>query len=367
MGDRDPISKQQKKQPVKQNQKRSSTPQASEKKLNLNIWQWVLLYGAEILALLSSGLIAILSALGLASAWFVGNSLKSNLLPFAGSVLALALATSVLLWLWLRIRSWLSTRTVLLPAILALLIMAGAIWFATQNEFRQYLGNFRTLVGGAQEAERTTLAHQVYALYRRSDLAQVQRIIQRAEIYLPTIREAAEAYGIELEILVGIGATESSFYPRDSKDGGRGLFQITSPPKAAIEHVKKRFHLTELDPLNQRHNTFIGAATLQHYLKDMHNDLFLGLLAYNIGPRNGGLLSIMSQYGAKDFITIQPYLKNLPRDYPIRVLTFALAYRLWSQEGKLPRYEENDNALRVQSIGIPGLRKTGLHALADPP
>lgn len=87
----------------------------------------------------------------------------------------------------------------------------------------------------------------------------------------------------------------------------------------------------------------------------MDGDLLLALLAYNIGPKNGGLLSIMRQYGAKDFATIQPYLQNLPRDYPIRVLTAALAFRLYKAEGRLPRYEEADNAKRIQAIGIPGL------------
>jgi hypothetical protein len=87
----------------------------------------------------------------------------------------------------------------------------------------------------------------------------------------------------------------------------------------------------------------------------MHGDLFLGLLAYNIGPRNGGLRAIMEQYGARDFVTIQPYLNTLPRDYPIRVLSAALAYRLWRTEGHLPRYEDGGNALHIQSVGIPGL------------
>ena len=87
----------------------------------------------------------------------------------------------------------------------------------------------------------------------------------------------------------------------------------------------------------------------------MHGDPFLALLAYNIGPRNGGLRAIMQQYGARDFVTIQPYLHTLPRDYPIRVLAGALAYRLWRTEGHLPRYEEGDNAVHIQSVGIPGL------------
>jgi hypothetical protein len=81
------------------------------------------------------------------------------------------------------------------------------------------------------------------------------------------------------------------------------------------------------------------------------------LLAYNIGPTNGGLRFIMQQYGVTDFITIQPYLQQLPRDYPIRVLSYALAFRLWQKEGRLPAYEEGENAIRIQEIGVPGLQR----------
>ena len=91
------------------------------------------------------------------------------------------------------------------------------------------------------------------------------------------------------------------------------------------------------------------------YLEEMKGDLFLGLLAYNIGPRNGGLRFIMQQYGASDFITMQPYLQRLPRDYPIRVLSYALAFRLWQQDGKLLAYQEGNNASHIQQVGIPGL------------
>ena len=105
-----------------------------------------------------------------------------------------------------------------------------------------------------------------------------------------------------------------------------------------------------------RHNAFVAAAVLKYYLGQMHNNLFLGLLAYNIGPANGGLRFIMEQYGATNFVTIQPYLQQLPRDYPIRVLSYSLAFRLWQQEGRLLAYEEGKNALRIQQIGIPGLQ-----------
>jgi soluble lytic murein transglycosylase-like protein len=102
------------------------------------------------------------------------------------------------------------------------------------------------------------------------------------------------------------------------------------------------------------HNALLAAATLRQYLEQMHGDPFLALLAYNVGPQNGGLHAIMAQYGARDFVTMQPYLQRLPRDYPIRVLTAALAYRVRRREGRLPRFEEGGNARRIRQLGIPG-------------
>jgi len=221
--------------------------------------------------------------------------------------------------------------------------------------FRREMYELQALVGGTAEAERTSVAHQVWAAYRRTDTAQMLRVLERARVYEPTVREAAAAFGVDPEVLMGVGAAESAFYPRDSSDGGRGLFQITAPPAEAVAEARRRLHVQELDALNQRHNAFLAAATLRLYLDEMSGDLFLALLAYNIGPRNGGLRAAMQQYGARDFVTVQPYLQNLPRDYPIRVLAAALAYRLWRTAGRLPRYEEGDNAARIQQVGVPGL------------
>ena len=312
-------------------------------------------YALEVTALAAAALVVIILALGKAAEWFAGISFWSSLLPFAGVVLFLVVGFALALKFWWAIRPWLAKKRHTLPALLAACFALAAGGLAMQDIFAQHLGHLRTLVGGPQQAERVTLAHQIFAAYRRSDLGQMQRIIERAEVYLPIIRDAADAYGVDAEVLVGVGAAESSFYPRDSKDGGHGLFQITAPPKPVVEAVKKRLGAASLDLFNQKHNTLVAAATLQHYLKEMNGDLFLGLLAYNIGPKNGGLLSIIRQYGARDFVNIQPYLQNLPRDYPIRVLTASLAYRLWRTEGKLPRYEEGQNALHIQHIGIPGL------------
>jgi hypothetical protein len=278
---------------------------------------------------------------------------STGVLLVAVAVLAVGIAAAVVLRGWLTLRRWLVGHGLLFPVVLA--TAAAAVVLATRPAFFESAERLRTWLGGPAEAQRQTIAHQVYAAYRRSDLGAVLRVLERARVYEPTVHEAAAAFDVDPEVLMGVASAESSFYPRDSRDGGRGLFQITEPPADALAAARTRLNVRKLDPLNQRHNAFVAAATLRRYLTEMRGDLFLGLLAYNIGPRNGGLRAIMTQYGAHDFVTIQPYLQLLPRDYPIRVLSAALAYRLWRRDGTLPRYEEGSNARRIQRVGVPGL------------
>lgn len=320
-------------------------------------WQWqpALRLILEIGGLAGSALLSILFALGHLAEWFSGDSFWSHTLPFAGSVLLMAIAVAGLLRLWIVARRWLVARWQWLPPLLALSFLGAAGWGATQPRFDREVANLQTMIGGTAEVERIAIAHQVYAAYRRANLEDVMMILERARVYEPTVLEAADAFRVDPEVLIGVGAAESSFNPRRSADGGEGLFQITKAPSTAEQETLRKLGVKKLDPLNQRHNAYLGAATLKRYLGEMKGDLFLGLLAYNIGPQNGGLRSIMQKYGARDFVTIQPYLKNLPRDYPIRVLSAALAYRLWKTDGKLPHYEADDNAIQIQKIGIPGL------------
>ena len=99
----------------------------------------------------------------------------------------------------------------------------------------------------------------------------------------------------------------------------------------------------------------LAAATLAIYRERMENDLLLALLAYNIGPNNQGLADVRRRYGARTFVDAQPYLQSHPRDYPIRVLAFALAYRVWREVGVQLAYEDDGAALRIQALGVPGL------------
>ncbi len=326
-----------------------------KKKKQASTRQTLLLNALETVSLAICTVTAIVALLGYSANRFSGTRFFSHLLPFTLGVLGLIGTASLLLIGWLRLRRWLQSKSRLLSAGIALGLALAVGSLALQGQFLQSFGHFRTLIGGKAEAGRVTLTHQVFAAYRRLEPRQLQQLIDRARPYSKDIDIAAEAFGIDPDLLHGIAATESSYLPRESKDGGQGLFQITQVPESVLAKAGRALGVSKPSIADHRHNGFIAAATLNFYLEQMKNDLFLGLLAYNIGPKNGGLRFIMQQYGAIDFITIQPYLQQLPRDYPIRVLSHALAFRLYRKEGKLLAYEEGLNAVRIQHIGIPGL------------
>lgn len=302
-----------------------------------------------IIAIITLGIILIL---GNGAHWFTGTHVLGNLFPFAIGVLVLILLSSLFLIGWWHVRGYLKSRSLpLLPIVATTLTFSFGLLIG-KNNLDQSFNRFRLLVGGKEEAHRVTLTHQVFAAYRRYNATNLEKMIRRAEAYQAAISDAATAYDIDPDLLQGIAAAESSFNPRDSVDGGHGLFQITRVPNLVLEDAKHRLGTETLSLQNPRTNAFIAAATLKHYLGEMSQDLYLALLAYNIGPANGGLRFIMNQYGVTDFITIQPYLQLLPRDYPIRVLSYALAFRIWRKHGHLLAYEQGNNALKIQQIGL---------------
>jgi hypothetical protein len=344
----------------KTSQSRVKTPRSGGKKRGggkksqNSLPQKFFLIAGEIVGLAAFGLAVTILLLGHFGNRLAGTNLVHNLLPFAGAVLGLIVAASLFLSGWKRLRIWLRNRSVLSPTVISLLLPLLFCAVVPHHLFTSAFVYYRTLIGGKEEAGRMVIAHQVYATYRRLDTAPLETMILRAEPFARTIEEAAEVYGLDGDLLKGLAAVESSFLPRKSGDGGEGLFQITKVPKEVAREVAQRFPEKKRQPNNPRYNAFLGAATLKHYLAEMNNDLFLGLLAYNIGPANGGLRFIMQQYGVTDFTTIQPYLLQLPRDYPIRVLAYALSFRINRKEGRLLPYEQEDNALTIQRIGIPG-------------
>lgn len=315
----------------------------------------ILLVAVELVSLTMAVTVAAVVGLGYAADRFSGSQFFSHLLPFTLGLLGLIVVIALFLIGWLRLRYWLGQKGSLLPAAIPLLLVLATGVMAMHGDFFFAFNQFRILVGGKSAAEHASLTHQIFAAYRRQDMAQLRQLIDRAAPFAPGIEAAAQAFALDPDLLQGVAAAESSFLPRESKDGGQGLFQITQIPASASDEAAKSLGVNKPDPANPRHNSFLAAATLRYYLAQMRGDLFLGLLAYNIGPKNGGLLFIMRQYGATDFVSIQPYLQQLPRHYPVRVLSQALAFRLHRRLGTLPAYEDGLNAVRIQHIGIPGL------------
>jgi hypothetical protein len=79
----------------------------------------------------------------------------------------------------------------------------GALWFATEPLFQAEVASVRLWLGGSAEAHRQGLAHQVYAAYRRADPDALLRVLERARVYEPTVHEAAAAFGVDPEVLMG--------------------------------------------------------------------------------------------------------------------------------------------------------------------
>ena len=300
--------------------------------------------------------ISITWGLGAMAEWLAGPGWWSHLLPFVLVVLGIGTLAVALLRGWVVARAIFTPARPHVPAILSAFLALMALLATTHPPYQRSLASLRAWLGGRWVVQQETIAHQVYAAYRRSDLHAFEVMWERARPYEPFMADAGRVFGLDPDLLMGIAAAESSFLPRTSADGGHGLLQITAPPIEAVAAAKRAVGTAELDVDNPRQNVFLAAATYQVYLRQMRADPFLALLAYNIGPKNGGLQSIMQQYGARDFVTIQPYLQHLPRDYPIRVLSSALSFRLWKQhDGRLPRYEDGANAAQIQTTAIPGL------------
>ncbi len=284
------------------------------------IWQrlWALGLGFALIAMLISAL-----------AWQLGaalNSLRVKIYRQFGSR-----------WTWA------------FTLVLALVV----VMVGQSTLFRQSVNALELLTGGIRSARMETVAHQIYAGYRRLNEYDFRQIRQRSLNFSKPINHAARAFQIDPDILYGLAAVESSFIPRTSADGGRGLFQLTQVSKAAQRLAERKLQGQQVDDLTRQ--AFLAASMLVCYRKSMNGDFLLGLLVYNIGPGNTDLEFIRQHYQARDYLTAQPYLQRHPRFYPVKVLTYALAFRVWREWQEFLPYGQDNNAIRIQRLGIPGL------------
>ena len=147
--------------------------------------------------------------------------------------------------------------------------------------------------------------------------------------------EAAKAFGVESistpnpEVLIMASAPLSRHSIRAIASTAAAV-SSRSPytAAAAVTEAERRLRVAQLDPLNQRHNAFLAAAAVRRCLDEMHGDLSS---ASRLQHRSEEQRVAFDHEAVRraDFVTLQSYLRNLPHDYPIRVLSAALAYQVW--------------------------------------
>jgi soluble lytic murein transglycosylase-like protein len=116
--------------------------------------------------------------------------------------------------------------------------------------------------------------------------------------YDDLIIEAANAYGLDPQLIRSIVQVESAFNPMAvSRAGAKGLMQLR-PPLARELRVR--------NPFDPRQNLMGGARYLRRLL-DMHEgDIRLALASYNAGPGN-----VMRYRGVPPFRETQKYVKRI--------------------------------------------------------
>lgn len=135
-------------------------------------------------------------------------------------------------------------------------------------------------------------------------------MLEKAAPYMDIIEDASEAYGIPVNVIMGVIKAESDYNPNCvSSAGAMGLIQIM--PENAEEYGVT-------DPFDPRQNIFCGVDEIARHLKTYNGDLKLALAAYNTGPGNIAKRNVTSSSSA-EYLTIPQSV----RDYVDRVLRYA--------------------------------------------
>ena len=135
-------------------------------------------------------------------------------------------------------------------------------------------------------------------------------MLEKAAPYMDIIEEASAAYGIPVNVIMGVIKAESDYDPDCvSSAGAMGLIQIM--PENAEEYGVT-------DPFDPRQNIFCGVDEIARHLETYNGDLKLALAAYNTGPGNIAKRNVISSSSA-EYLTIPQSV----RDYVDRVLRYA--------------------------------------------
>lgn len=136
------------------------------------------------------------------------------------------------------------------------------------------------------------------------------RAVEKAEPYMSIVSEASAAFGVPMNVILGVIRAESDFNPNCvSYAGAKGLMQI-------MPANEKDYGVT--DPYDARQNIFCGTHEISDLLKRYNGDLKLALAAYNTGPGNIAKRGVTS--------SSDPAYGSVPqsvRAYADRVLRYA--------------------------------------------
>lgn len=109
--------------------------------------------------------------------------------------------------------------------------------------------------------------------------------------YDPIIREAAERYGLNPNIIRAMMKQESGGDPNATSEKGAGGLMQLMPGTA--EEVARQEGMAGYDRYDPRDNIMMGAAYMKQQMDKYDGDLSVALAAYNAGPgavdKHGGI------------------------------------------------------------------------------
>lgn len=166
---------------------------------------------------------------------------------------------------------------------------------------------------------------------RRRSQSYVERLIGKAEYYLPMYEQILDAYNMPLELKY-LPIIESAVNPvAVSRAGATGMWQFMPATGKAMELEIDKYVDERCDPLN---STYAAARYLQ-FLYNYYNDWTLALAAYNCG--RGNVNRAMSRSGGKTYWEIQPYLPRETQKYVPRYIAIVYVMNYYKEHNMIPK------------------------------